>query len=103
MDQRNTTRSDIAVAERLLALIALPIGIVIEAYAISVLWGWFVVPLGAPAVGMAHAFGINALVTVFVYDQHAVRDKDGLQSLAHSLVSVPIILLLAYFAHLMME
>lgn len=29
------------------------------------LWTWFLIPLGAPAIGMAHAYGISSLVALF--------------------------------------
>lgn len=30
------------------------------AFVVMALWGWFVVPLGAPPINMAHAFGLAA-------------------------------------------
>jgi len=35
---------------------------VLAAFTISLLWGWFAVPLGLPVIGMAHAFGLSMLV-----------------------------------------
>jgi uncharacterized membrane protein SpoIIM required for sporulation len=35
-----------------------------QGWAISTLWGWFVVPLGAPAIGIAAAIGLAATVAV---------------------------------------
>lgn len=32
----------------------------------ATLWGWFVVPLGAPAISFWHAAGLGALVSVFL-------------------------------------
>lgn len=40
----------------------LVISIIFSAYVLSVLWGWFIVPLGVSAIGIAHALGINVLV-----------------------------------------
>ena len=37
----------------------LAIGIPTGAWASTLLWGWFVVPLGAPAISMAHAYGLH--------------------------------------------
>ena len=42
-------------------LLALPLAMLYALYAgwaVSVLWGWFVVPLGPPAIGVMHAAGL---------------------------------------------
>lgn len=44
-------------------LVTIPLGIVWHGYADSVLWSWFIVPLGAPAIGLWHAGGIALFVT----------------------------------------
>lgn len=35
-------------------------------YAIHVLWAWFVVPLGVPALGVAQAYGLSVLFGLFL-------------------------------------
>lgn len=55
-----------------LGLMTLPVAIILcsllwiwEAYAASVLWGWFAVPtLGVPPVGVAQMFGLMILVSM---------------------------------------
>jgi hypothetical protein len=42
-----------------LILPLLVLGPLTHGYALSVLWGWFVVPFGAPAIGVAHAIGLR--------------------------------------------
>lgn len=32
---------------------------------LSLLWGWFIVPLGVVPIGYAHAFGLSLIVTFF--------------------------------------
>ena len=32
----------------------------------SILWGWFVVPLGVPPISVAHAVGLSAVVSSFL-------------------------------------
>jgi hypothetical protein len=58
------------VAGGLFALAAILQGVVL-----SVLWGWFVVPLGLPALGIAHAIGI-ALVVRFLTHRHTSKKTD---------------------------
>lgn len=36
------------------------------AFTISTLWAWFVVPLGVKSIGMAHAYGLSMIVSVFM-------------------------------------
>lgn len=45
-----------------------------QAWAISVLWGWFIVPLGLPAIGIAAAIGVS--VTVSALRGRRGRPKD---------------------------
>lgn len=35
------------------------VALLCAAYATATLWAWFVVPLGAPGIGYAHAFGLS--------------------------------------------
>ncbi len=32
-----------------------------QGYVLTILWGWFIVPLGAPTIGVAHAVGFAAM------------------------------------------
>lgn len=48
------------------ALVSIPAiivgSILLNGYALSILWGWFMVPLHLPALGLAHAVGIATLI-----------------------------------------
>ena len=35
----------------------------LTAFVVATMWGWFVVPLGAPHLGMAHAYGLGTLIS----------------------------------------
>jgi len=35
-------------------------------FTISVLWGWFIVPLGVAQIGFAHAYGISLVSSVLL-------------------------------------
>ena len=35
-------------------------------FTVSVLWGWFIVPLGMAQIGFAHAYGISLLGSVLM-------------------------------------
>lgn len=36
------------------------------AFTISTLWGWFMLPLGVKSIGMAQAYGLSLMVSVFM-------------------------------------
>ena len=53
----------------------IPLLIINSGLAVSILWGWFIVPLGAPQIGVAHAIGISATM-FFVKSGHVRRDNE---------------------------
>jgi hypothetical protein len=46
-------------------LTLIPISIYLHAQAYYAYYGWFLLPLGAPVIGMAHVYGLAALVRLF--------------------------------------
>jgi len=52
------------------SLLVMALGIPFQAYVTSTIWGWFMVPLGVPAIGLWHAAGLGILV-------HVIRGKGG--------------------------
>lgn len=42
--------------------------IVLRAWVLTMLWGWFVVPYGAPAIGIATAIGISLIIGMFTHN-----------------------------------
>lgn len=46
------------------AVLTALVGYLINGWAASILWGWFLVPLGAVQIGVWHAAGLIALVTM---------------------------------------
>lgn len=46
----------------LLLVISVPAGTIWGAFALKVCWGWFLVPLGFPVIGMAHTVGVTIVV-----------------------------------------
>ena len=52
----------------LLSIVLIVSSVLVSAWAIATLWIWFLVPLGLPVIGYAHALGINLMMTVFTQD-----------------------------------
>ena len=49
----------------LLSLILLPLAFLWDGFALKTLWGWYAVPLGAPALTLVGAIGLGILVSSF--------------------------------------
>ena len=50
---------------------------IFNGYALSVLWGWFVVPtLSAPALSLVPAIGISIVVSYLTYQHHNYVEKE---------------------------
>lgn len=56
-----------------LIVLGVPVGVLWRAYVFAVLWGWFAVPLGAPALTFAAAIGLLLLVSLST--AHLANDK----------------------------
>lgn len=47
-------------------------------YTTSVLWSWFAVPLGVPAINLFHAVGLGILVKVLANPIKSGKNRDGM-------------------------
>ncbi len=61
--------------------LGVPITVVLRAFALSVVWGWIVVPLGVPEIGMAHAFGLAIVAEMLVPRTLGPGDKERLAAM----------------------
>jgi len=55
-------------------LALLPLEILCHGIVLLQLWGWFMVPLGLPDVGLAHVLGISTTVELIT---HQLQEKHG--------------------------
>lgn len=53
-----------------------PLFAVFEGFALKTLWAWFLVPLGLPAIGLAHAVGVAALIGLVTHQTPATNDDE---------------------------
>ena len=49
--------------------------------AISALWGWFVVPLGFPTIGMAHGVGLALFMHALIWTLPSLHQTKGCSDL----------------------
>jgi hypothetical protein len=49
---------------------------VLRGWVLSIIWGWFLVPLGLPAIGIAQAIAIS-LIASFLTHQAGDKKREG--------------------------
>lgn len=59
----------------IVAILMLPVVFVIFSLALRDLWNWFVAPLGAPTIGMYHAYGLSLVCRLVIFDLAAMMQK----------------------------
>jgi hypothetical protein len=87
------------------ALSLFPAVMLLTAYTIKSLWWWFAVPLRLPAIGLAHAYGIELLVSAFVWPAfvyYSDKKKLAAERLLTSAGAVGFLLLFGKIAHALM-
>lgn len=47
-----------------------------NAFVLATLWAWFVVPLGAAQIGIAHAYGLSLIPTVILTSRGLYSPED---------------------------
>jgi hypothetical protein len=80
---KNSTITTIIATPFAIAIILLLI--IQQAWAISVLWGWFIVPLGLPAIGIAAAIGISTTMSA-MRGRRKGPDDEGWKTIAKSVL-----------------
>lgn len=68
-----STSSNKAASGCLVVLLVMFLVPFMQAWAISTVWEWHIVRLGAPSIGYASAFGISCLWTSFAYTPKGSR------------------------------
>ncbi len=77
----------------------------LNGWALSVMWGWFLVPLGLPPIGMAMAIGIGSIIGLLQHTPAAKPLKKGkeledwLNRLGNAVLKVGVVLLVGWIAH----
>jgi hypothetical protein len=86
-----------------LGILSIVIAAVISGTVLMVLWGWFIVPLGVPAIRVVHGIGIAITVSFLTHQVSAERkDPDFAELLVQGIVYDLVCLGIGFFAHLAM-
>jgi uncharacterized membrane protein len=87
--------------KELLGFISLIGSIIFRGIVLSVLWKWFIVPLGVIEIGIFHAIGFSLLVTYLVF-QMPSREISWGETIITSFVISLVVLLFGFIFHLFM-
>jgi hypothetical protein len=79
-------------------LVVITLGVIYSGYALSIMWGWFLVPaLGAPAISVSYAIGITMVVRYLTSGTETEPD-DGKSSMEKLIKHIVIAVLKPSFA-----
>ena len=87
----------------LLVLAAAPVAAVSHGLAISIMWGWFVVPLGMPSLSIAHAFGLALLLRMVSTRMPKSDDRDWRALIAASIAAPWLVVGVGWIVNAFME
>ena len=87
-----------------LKVVALVLGIltagllfaVYNAWVLSILWGWFIVPLGVKSLSIAHAYGVTLVAGLFL-STRGIKENKNQDDWISSLITWLILPLAALF------
>lgn len=61
-------------------------GVIVNGYVLSILWVWFVVPLGLPVISVAHCIGIAMVSSWLTYQHQTTKEEDKEKALENLLI-----------------
>jgi hypothetical protein len=69
--------------------------IVVYAFTLSCMWQWFITPIGVPAIGVAHAYGVMLFTNTLFMNQHMQPTiLQGQPQIVQALIKVTLSLLM---------
>lgn len=78
------------------AIALLAFGAVWEGWVLSVLWRWFLVPLGAPALSIPAAIGVAIIVGMLTHQSSKTDDEDWAAKISAIFLGPPMMLLVGW-------
>lgn len=77
------------------AITALALFAIYNAWVLSILWGWFIVPLGVKSLSIAHAYGLT-LVTGLILSNRGIKENKNQDDWISSVITwllIPLVVL----------
>ena len=72
------------------------------AYVATVMWAWFVVPLGVHALGKAHAYGLVSMVALLKTHTQDTDKRSLFEKLAYGVLAPALVLFIGWICHSLM-
>lgn len=67
-------------------IVAIFLYCIYNAWVLTILWGWFIVPLGVKALSIAHAYGFT-LVTGLLLSNRGIKENKGKEDWVGSIIT----------------
>lgn len=78
------------------AVVGLFLFCIYNAWVLTILWGWFIVPLGVKALSVAHAYGFT-LVTGLILSNRGIKENKDKEEWVSSIITWLLLPLAALF------
>lgn len=78
------------------AIVGLFLFAIYNAWVLTILWGWFIVPLGVKGLSIAHAYGFT-LVTGLILSNRGIKENKGKDDWVSSIITWLLLPLVALF------
>lgn len=69
---------------------------ILRGFVLSVLWGWFLVPLGVTDIGIAGAIGISFIISMFTANNSGKVAESVTKAISTAVLTPSVILLLGW-------
>lgn len=79
-----------------LGFVGILASVAISAFTIQTMWLWFIVPLGLQAIGMAHAYGLSLMCSVFLGIRGLPDSNKAMENLVAAILLNAIALLFGF-------
>ena len=76
-----------AIGILLLILLTIAAGTALNGFVIQVMWGWFLIPLGLPVLGLANAMGLGLLIRYLTWQKIPSKEKTSNKELMDNILT----------------
>jgi uncharacterized membrane protein len=99
MESVTMENDDDAVAKVIAVLVSIPATAIWRGYVLTVMWAWFVMPLGARPLGVAHAIGLAMLVGFLTHPAKSDPARKVMDAVVTAFLAPAIALALGWVVH----
>ena len=86
--------------EAIALLLLYPVLVVWRGFVLSILWGWYAVPLGLPPIGLIEAIGVSLVVGFLVYQDQRGEEPTLWRTVGMAIITPGFALVVGAILHL---